>query len=159
SRFDAEYRNVAFASEPFRKPVGRDNTTLSIVGRNVGQIIFCVDTRIKNRDRYARFHRAFDDRHQRVAVRRREHDSIDSTIDRIFDDVDLPAVIGLLSRSLPDDLNAKLFTCGVGSSVDALPEEVGDAFWNHSYSSLARGFSVAVRCEENDYQRQKQKSG
>src|SRR5207247_4895503 len=107
-------RDLAFASKSFGEPVSRYDTALSIVSGDIRKISLGADARIENRHRDSFFLRAFDDGYKRVAVRRRQNNPIYASIDRVLDDVDLSAVIGILSGAFPDHFTAKLFSSFLG---------------------------------------------
>ena len=130
SGFDAEYRDLAFASKLLGEPFGGYDAALSIVGRNIRKITLSADARIENRHRDPFLLRAFDDWNKGVAVRRRQNYPIHTAIDRVLDDVDLAAVIGLLGGAFPHHLDAKFLSGGLSARVNALPEEMRDAFGN-----------------------------
>ena len=95
---------------------------------------------------------AFDNRHQRIAVRRRKHYAVHAAADHIFDNVDLAGNVRFLRGTFPDNVHAKVFAGGVRACFDALPEMVRDAFGNDGDFLLTRsaGASTFVTRRKNN---------
>ena len=80
---------------------------------------------------------ALDDRNQGVTMRRRQDDRVHAAVDRIFYNVDLAAVVRLAGGPVPGDVDAQLFGRRLGAGMDALPEEVRNAFGDDGDDPLA----------------------
>src|SRR5215207_5263261 len=134
---DAEDGDAPLAVQARGQALGRVDAALPVVGRDVGDVVLGADAGVEDGDGDALARGALDDGDERVPVRGREHDAVHPAVDGVLDDVGLPRVVGLLRRSLPNDLDVGFFTRGLRPRVDALPEEVRDALRDYGDGALA----------------------
>src|SRR5215471_18859089 len=128
---DPEDGDFAFAAELLAHSLRRDGPALAVVGRNVREVILRRDARIEDRHRDAGGLRLVDHRHQRVAVRRGEHDAVNALVDHVLDDVDLFGISRFLSGAFPEDLDVEVLARSVRARFDRRPERVRNAFGNY----------------------------
>ena len=131
-------RHLSLLIQQFGQGAGCQPAALDIVGGDIAGVVGRIEPGVEDGDRDALGDGSIDRADQRLALRRSERDAIDVLGDHRIDNLDLPAVVGLLRGAVPEDLDVELAACLQGSFVRRHPELVRGALGDDGDSLVLR---------------------